>query len=125
MKSKSTTFILILVVLLVVAALVYFFVIKKDTTTTAPSLVSTNTGQSTSLVNQSGSSTGSQVVEILRNLTVIKLDDAVFRNPAFNQLSDMSIALPPIVNQGRRNPFAPAGSDYVAPVVSTQTGPSL
>ena len=113
MKSKSTTFILILVVLVVIGALVYFFVIKKDTTLSTPSLVSTNTGQTAGLGTPSGSSTGSQVVEILRNLTVIKLDDSVFRNPAFNQLSDMTIALPPITNQGRRNPFAPAGSDYI------------
>lgn len=71
--------------------------------------------------------TGNQVVTILRSLSVIKLDDSVFRNPAFGLLTDLSISLPPVTNQGRRNPFAPLGVDVVnAPVMSaTQTGPSF
>ena len=75
-------------------------------------LISSNTGSSQGLQNNTvDQNTGSQVVTILRNLSVIKLDDSVFRNPAFGLLTDLSISLPPVTNQGRRNPFAPIGTD--------------
>lgn len=118
MKSKPSTFILILVVLLVVAVLVYFFVFKKKDTT-APTnqtgLVSTSTGGTQGLQNTNTSETGSQVVMLLRNLTAIKLDDSVFRNPSFALLTDLSVSLPPVSNPGRRNPFAPIGIDAPIP----------
>lgn len=130
MKSKSTGFILIIVVLLVVAVLVYFFVIKGKSTGTQAQptgLVSTTTGTAQGLQTPvaSTSSTGSQVVEILRNLSVLKLDDAVFRNPAFSLLSDISIALPPVSNQGRRNPFAPIGVEPTPAPASTAPSPTF
>lgn len=121
MQSKSSIFILIVVILLVVGGLVYFFVLKKDgadiARTTPPvgtsGLVSTNTGRTTgTTVATTGSvNTGDQVVSLLRSLSTIQLSDAVFQNPTFELLSDISITLPPVVNQGRRNPFAPISGD--------------
>ena len=131
MKSKSSIFILVVVILLVVGGLVYYFAGKGGSTaTSAPTtgLVSTNTGQTTGLaVATTGStaqSTGNQVVSLLRNLSVIQLSDAVFQNPGFAMLQDISINLPPVTNQGRRNPFAPVGTDsasLVGIVSSTTT----
>jgi hypothetical protein len=122
MKSKSSTFILILVVLLVVAVLVYFFVIKGKGTpssTNQTGLVSTNTGTAQGLQGGTATSeTGSQVVVLLRNLTAIKLDDSVFRNPSFALLTDLSVSLPPVSNPGRRNPFAPIGLDAPVPPIN-------
>lgn len=112
MKSQSSM-VIILVVLLVISGLVYVFVIRKPSTdTTQSGLVSTTTGGAQGLQNQASSSTtGSQVVQILRNLSVIKLDDRVFKNPAFAMLVDLSTAIPAATNPGRRNPFAPIGAD--------------
>lgn len=125
MKSKSSTFILIVVILLIVGGLVYFFVIKGDSSTATPAtgLVSTNTGKSTGIaVATTGGGTGDQVVSLLRNLSVIQLSDAIFQNPSFSMLQDISIGLPPVTNQGRRNPFAVVGGDNAAfPVTSGTT----
>ena len=122
-------FILIIVALLIVGVLVYFFVIKgKKAPASDATLVSTNTGAAQGLQNQNPtdqSTTGSQIVEILRNLSVIKLDDSVFRNPAFGLLRDMSVAIPPVINQGRRNPFAPVGNDAAVTTTETTPGPSF
>jgi hypothetical protein len=132
MKSKSSIFILAIVALAIIGAGLYFFVFKKsNTSTTSAGLVSSKTGTSQGLQNTTADqdTTGSQVVAILRNLSVIRLDDSVFRNPAFALLTDISISLPPITNQGRRNPFAPVGTDAAAaPVLTTGTtteGPSF
>lgn len=122
MQSKSSIFILIVVVLLVVGGLVYFFVGKGDESTEAPAtlatggLVSSNTGQTTgTAVGSTGASnTGDQVVSLLRNLSTIQLNDAVFQHPGFGLLRDITITLPPVTNQGRRNPFAPLSGDNAA-----------
>lgn len=45
----------------------------------------------------------------LSNLHTIKLNGAVFSDPAFQSLSDFGVTIPPQPT-GRRNPFAPLGS---------------
>ncbi|MDB4984608.1 MAG: hypothetical protein JWM20_787 [Patescibacteria group bacterium] len=117
MKSKSSTLILILAVVLVVGILVYFFVIRKPSSPTADAgLVSASTGTAGAVptASSAGSKPGDEVVSILRNLTAISLSDAVFQNPSFAMLTDLSISLPPATNPGRRNPFAPVGADAAA-----------
>lgn len=111
MKSKSSIFILIVVILLVVGGLVYFFSGAKQVEgqTQATGLVSSNTGQATgvAVATTGTANTGDQVVALLRNLSTIQLNEAVFQNPGFVLLRDISITLPPVTTQGRRNPFAP------------------
>ena len=120
MKSNSSIFILIVTVLLVVGVLAYFFLHKSTPTSTTPGLVSTNTGTTSTVPTASASgSTGDQVVSLLRNLSVIQLDDSVLQNPSFALLQDLSIQLPPITNQGRRNPFAPVGTDTTTTATPT------
>lgn len=113
MKSKSSTFILIVVILLVVGGLAYFFLIKGDSGNAdqPTGLVSTNTGKQTGIAVATTGKTGDQVVSLLRNLSTIQLSDALFQNPSFAYLEDISITLPPVTNQGRRNPFAAVGGD--------------
>ena len=120
--------------IVIVAALIYFFARSGTSTPAATSsknatLVSTNTGTAqgikSSNTTTAGSpvSSGDQIVSILRNVSSIQLNDALFQNPAFATLTDLSIALPAVTTQGRRNPFAPAGTDttaYVAPATATQ-----
>lgn len=112
-------FILAVAALLASGGLVYFVagkIPKASADTTG--LVSTNTGQATGLVpattGGNTQDTGDQVVSLLRNLSVIQLSDAVFQNPGFAMLQDISITLPPVTDQGRRNPFAPVGTDLVS-----------
>ena len=93
----------------------YFFVIKGSGTPAVPTtgLVSTNTGQATGLAvaTTGAGDTGDQVVALLRNLSTIQLSDAVFQNPGFAMLQDISVNLPAVTNAGRRNPFAAIGND--------------
>jgi hypothetical protein len=130
MQSKSSIFILIVIVLLVVGGLVYFFAGGSDSTSSGTpnlgsgGLVSGATGQSTGIaVGTTGtSSTGDQVVALLRNLSTIQLNDAVFQHPGFGMLRDITITLPPVTSQGRRNPFAPiSGDNAPIPVASPIT----
>ncbi len=127
MASKIFKIIIAVLVLAAIGGAVYYFGYKKDGVATVTGLVSSNTGASTGLQNSAigEGSTGSQVVAILRNLSAIKLDDSVFRNPAFALLTDISISLPPVTNQGRRNPFAPVGAaDTTTTTPGTGTVPT-
>ena len=134
MKSRSIILILVVVGVVVIGGIVYYFVsngttqtaISPSTNSTSGSgLVSTNTGAATGIPSatpsSSGNSTGAQVVSILRNLSVINLSNAVFTNPAFPQLQDISIQIPPAIDQGRRNPFAAVGSDGTPSITPTVT----
>jgi hypothetical protein len=122
MKSKSTTFLLVIVVLAVIGGALYY-VSQSSTAPATPTtgLVSTNTGAATGIpaVGTPTNATGQQVVNLLRSLSTIQLSDAVFQNPTFSLLQDMSIALPPVTNPGRRNPFAPIGNDTGSATVSS------
>lgn len=50
---------------------------------------------------------------LLLNVKNIKLEDAIFADPAFQSLRDSSIILEPDGNEGRPNPFAPLGQDII------------
>lgn len=54
----------------------------------------------------------------LNSLHTLRLDEAIFKDPAFVSLSDFGVAIPP-QDAGRRNPFAPVGQGS-APPASTQ-----
>lgn len=52
-----------------------------------------------------------QIVALLNSVSSIKLDDSIFRNPAFNALRDINSTLPADRNPGRENPFLPIGQE--------------
>jgi hypothetical protein len=56
----------------------------------------------------SSSPLSQDLLATLAQLHVIKLDDAVFKDPVFISLSDFGVTIPS-QNTGRRNPFAPVG----------------
>jgi hypothetical protein len=98
--------------------LMYVFFIKGNgeeanltTTTTMPVQ-----GGTASTTEVSGTM-GQDFLGLLLNVKNIKLDSTIFSNPAFISLHDSSILLIPDGNEGRANPFAPIGSDIVAPPV--------
>lgn len=120
MKSTSSKFLVGVIMILGIGGVVYY--VSQHTSAQSPQtgLVSSagTTGIPTAATTGS-SSTGQQVVNLLRSLSTIQLSDAVFQNPTFSLLQDMSIALPPVTNPGRRNPFAPIGNDTGSTTVSS------
>jgi len=59
------------------------------------------------------SAVSSEFLSILLNIKGLKLDDGIFSDPVFSSLIDSSIVLVPDGNEGRPNPFAPLGFDFV------------
>lgn len=53
----------------------------------------------------------------------IKLNDAIFSDPAFISLHDSSIILTPDGTEGRPNPFAQFGNDATMPVQPASSTP--
>ena len=61
---------------------------------------------------------GQDFLALLLNIKTIKLNDAIFSDPAFKNLHDSSIILIPDGTEGRPNPFAQFGNDTA--VISSQ-----
>ena len=96
--------------------LIYIFFIKKTTPT--DSLITSSSSDAVG-VEQTGSTTENALVaedflSILLSVKSIKLDSSIFSDNAFQSLRDSSIILTPDGNEGRKNPFAPIGSDVVS-----------
>lgn len=62
---------------------------------------------------------GQDVVDTLRQLDAVKLDAAIFSEPAFSDLKDFSTQIVP-EPVGRPNPFAPLGASAQASASSTK-----
>lgn len=71
-------------------------------------LKSQTTGETANPVVQAGTTTatGSQIINLLRNISTITLDNTLFKNPAFLLLSNQGVGLPAPSSQGRINPFS-------------------
>ena len=104
---------------------IYIFFLKPEpaddaTLVSAPN--STAVNAETAPVSGAGSQNGASLaagdfLTLLLNVKNIKLEDAIFSDPAFQGLTDSSITLEPDGNEGRPNPFAPLGQDIIpAPV---------
>ncbi|OGI73634.1 hypothetical protein A3D42_01465 [Candidatus Nomurabacteria bacterium RIFCSPHIGHO2_02_FULL_41_18] len=106
--------------------LVYVFFIKDSSP--EESLVSSSLGDIESHladVPPTPSLTADQdFLPLLLNIKDIRLDHAIFSDPAFLNLVDGSILLVPEGNEGRPNPFAPLGAENItgAPLKSSSAG---
>lgn len=112
--------ILIFIAIVVVLLLTYIFFIKPSpkqaglvsggTSNTLPNMdgssANTNTSNANSLVQK-------DFLALFSNAKNIKLDDAIFSDPAFGSLRDSSITLTLDGTEGRPNPFAQFGNDTV------------
>lgn len=123
--NPKTKNIIILVGVAVVLILIYVFFIKKSptadtslTSTTGATLPS-NTGVTSGVPN-----TDTSFVSVLLSVKNLHLDTSIFTDPAFLSLEDGSITLVQDGTQGRPNPFAPIGSETVAPSSSATTLPT-
>lgn len=94
--------------------LAYFFLIKKnpDGTTLLSSSMGTNLSGSSSdgVVT---SEVSKDFISLLLSVRSIKLDDSILNDQAFLSLRDTTISIVPDSDEGRPNPFAPIGAEFV------------
>lgn len=113
--KKLLSIILTIVILGLLVGGVYYYMTHRNLP--ALSTQSTTTGGVVAMPGAAGD-INKEFLSLLLNIRSIKLDGSVFQNRGFTSLSDTSIILAAPDNIGRRNPFAPIGSD-VAPVQNT------
>jgi hypothetical protein len=106
-----------LVVVIIIVVIPSLFSKKNKTTPTTGGLVSSNQTVPTAPATQTAASNSrsSEIVALLRNLSGIRLNEAVFSYPTFRSLQDISILLPVPNQEGRQNPFAPIGGSSLQP----------
>jgi hypothetical protein len=102
MKQSKKTFLLI--GLFVFAALGMFF--SGDKSFAQDSQISVETA------SNAAAGTGEEILALLAEFSVIKLDDAIFTDPIFLSLKDYHVDLVQEPKQ-RDNPFAPIGQDII------------
>lgn len=119
MASKIKTIIIAAVVVIAII-LAYIFLFKKAPDQ-ASLTSSTPTATSTTTTTPTNTTVDTEFVSVLLSVKNIKLNDAIFSNIAFANLRDSSITLTPDGTEGRKNPFAPIGTD----VTATQNNSSL
>lgn len=80
------------------------------------------TGESVSTTGQARNELqqmSDELLNLLRSLEGIRLNNDVFTNPAFDELRDITIPVPDDGVTGRRNPFAPLGNETLQSTTST------
>lgn len=107
-KLLSTILIIVIIGLLVGGG--YYYMTQKNLP--ALSSQSSTTGGMVAVPGAAGD-INKEFLSLLLNIRGIKLDGSVFQNRGFTSLTDTSIILATPDNVGRRNPFAPIGSDVV------------
>lgn len=118
--------ILIFVGVAAVFVLIYIFFIKKgpDTASLVSSPPVSVAPDSDATASDKNSLANENFLVLLLNVKNIKLDDAIFSDNAFNSLHETILTgLTPDGNEGRPNPFAPLGTDNIAPPVIPPTTP--
>lgn len=124
MNSKIKN-VIIVVVLIGVLVLGYIFFIKGNSNETnlTSSAISNFLPNNDALTNNIA--VDSEFVTTLLSVKNIKLNNSIFSSTDFLNLRDSSISLIQDGNEGRKNPFAPIGSDVAPKInVSESTLPS-
>ena len=105
MASKLKNVIIFLVIgAAMIAGYLYFFSGEKPI---ASLVTEDGTSATGNIVTGDTTPTEQDFLPVLLNVKRIRLDDAIFSDPAFLTLHDSSITLIPDGNEGRPNPFAP------------------
>ena len=105
MKNNIITVILIVLI----AIVAYWYLTKTDDTT----------AYLTADVKTTDSVDAKYVYNILKEMSVVNLDDSIFANQTFQNLKDNTVSFSPQAS-GRDNPFAPVGSDLNTARQATQ-----
>ncbi|MFH1200868.1 MAG: hypothetical protein V1484_00870 [bacterium] len=127
--------IIIFIIIAIAFILIYIFFIKPSPQ--EASLVSLPAGAALPNIDGSASNTAANPNSLISkdflilfsSVKDIKLNDAIFSDPAFNNLHDSSITLIPDGTEGRPNPFAQFGNDGIllpalpTPIIPTPIKP--
>ncbi len=109
--------ILIVLGVLIVAIVLYSVFFNKPSSSNEGGLISGTTSQPVAGVGSvagSGVSVGQEFISLLLSLQQINLDTTLFQDPVFQSLVDKTVEFSDPGGQGRPNPFAPIGSDFVS-----------
>ncbi|MBU0999169.1 hypothetical protein KKG24_02575 [Patescibacteria group bacterium] len=118
--------IIIFIAIAATFVLIYIFFIKPSSDEQA-NLISSGTSSTLPDMNGSANSVGltdtnsfvaGDFLILFSGVKNIKLNDAIFSDPAFDSLHDSSIVLIPDGTEGRPNPFAQFGNDGVITIPS-------
>jgi len=125
--KKSLRNLLIFLGIVVGLAIVYFVFFSNGTSSTpatTSTLSSTARSSATTPLNASATTTtGSTLLALLGRVSNLTLNNDIFANPSFRSLQDISLTLPPVEVRGRRNPFAPTGTQSTTtPTANVTTG---
>ena len=123
MTPRIKNFVIFLIIAISIIIVYIFFIKKGPEEAPLVSVLSTTT--TTADLSPNSSLLTQDFLSILLNVKNIKLNDAIFNDPAFISLSDSSILLTPDGTEGRLNPFAPIGSDpQVSAPLNTSVPPA-
>lgn len=129
--SKGLKIFLMILILAVFGAIAYFLLGNEDLSlnvspTASPLATSTNepvsglAAQNTEQID--ADQIGQEFLTQLLNIRSIKLREDIFSRPAFISLTDFTIELIQLGNEGRVNPFAPFGIDGSTQLIDPLTG---
>ena len=120
--KKGLKIFLIVLIIIVAGAIAYLLLgeggsINLSNTPISSSLSSSSTGAPVSGLSDNADASsnvnadqiGQEFLTQLLNIRSIKLRDDIFTSPAFISLTDFTIELIQLGNEGRENPFAPFG----------------
>jgi hypothetical protein len=94
--------------IIVVSISIYYFFLAGPSKATSSSLL--EQGPASGVI-------GSQVLNLLNQISSLKIDSTVFQSAVYKSLQDYSVAIP-TENVGRPNPFAPIPGFVPAPSVT-------
>ncbi|MDQ5883133.1 MAG: hypothetical protein QG654_45 [Patescibacteria group bacterium] len=129
--SKGLKILLMFLILAVFGAIAYFLLGNEDfslnVSPTASPLETTNSQPVSGLAAQTtpdidADQIGQEFLTQLLNIRSIKLREDIFSRPAFISLTDFTIELIQLGNEGRENPFAPFGVDSSTQMIDPLTG---
>jgi hypothetical protein len=100
-KSKKNMFIII--GMLAVAGIAYFYYSGSNSQTASSFNQTTDEGQQA----------GAMVLNLLNQIQSLKIDNSLFKDPAYLTLQDYTVQIPEIPI-GRTNPFAPLSGESQA-----------
>jgi hypothetical protein len=119
MSNIKSLIIFISIGAIIILGYVFFF--KGNNPATPNLTTSASSGTTATPSVAAGDSAGGEFLTLLLNVKNIKLNDAIFTDPAFTSLKDSSIVLNPDGTEGRPNPFAPIGADTTPSSITTTT----
>lgn len=112
---------LLIVIIIVIIGGILYVTLTKNTATTSGPLSSDSTATAPGVLPVGDDQIGRDFLTVLLSLKTIKLNDELFKKPAFQNLRDYTKELIETDPKGRPNPFAPIGNDVGSIAINDPT----